>query len=231
MRDEVYSGRSVDEALSAASNALALPVERLRYVVLDAGGEAEGGREAKIAIMAEDVEALRQTLVRDAAPLDPRQAIEGIIAALGRAAGQTLDVEIHPEGKDLELRLSGPGRSLLLDRGARGLKALDHVLQRGFRRRLPGRLLLECEGHRERRQEELESLAHRLAEAARATGEEQTAPALNSYERRLVHLALTQEEGLTTFSRGDGVKRRLVIAPATSRPEAEAQTEVPTQED
>ena len=127
----------------------------------------------------------------------------------------TLQVEIHEEGEDLELRLSGPGRSLLLDRGARGLKALDHLIQRSFRRRVaPGRLSLECEGYKERREEELRTLAHELAEAVRREGRERTAPPLNSYERRLVHMEVRDYEGLESSSVGRGKQKMIEISPA-----------------
>jgi spoIIIJ-associated protein len=218
VKDELYSGGSVAEALAAASEALGLPAERLRHHVLDPGG---GGRNAQVVVMAETVETVRRAAgaPHQQPPRDPRQGIGEIVRALGQASGLELRVEIREEGQDLELRLSGPGRSLLLDRGARGFKALEHVIQRGFRRALaPGRLSLECEGYRERRDEELRSLAQELAAAVRQDGREHTAPPLNSYERRLVHLALTEEAGLETFSRGEGAKRRLVIAPTQATP-------------
>jgi spoIIIJ-associated protein len=46
-------------------------------------------------------------------------------------------------------------------------------------------------------------------------------PPLNSYERRVVHLALQDEPGITTASSGEGAERRLTIAPAP-RPQGDA---------
>ena len=83
-----------------------------------------------------------------------------------------------------------------------------------FGRRLAGqRISLECEGYRQRRDEAVRALAQALAAAVKESGEARTTPPLNAYERRLVHLAVGGEEGLMTYSVGEGEDRRVTVAP------------------
>jgi len=50
----------------------------------------------------------------------------------------------------------------------------------------------------------------------RASGQARTLQRLNAYERRVVHMALQAEPGITTRSDGEGAERRLTVAPAGS---------------
>jgi predicted RNA-binding protein Jag len=56
VRDQVFSGQDVDDALAVAAATLGLPRAELRYVVLDAGSPAARGLKptpARIAVMLE----------------------------------------------------------------------------------------------------------------------------------------------------------------------------------
>jgi spoIIIJ-associated protein len=68
-------------------------------------------------------------------------------------------------------------------------------------------------GFRERRDQALAEEARRLAEAVRADGQPREMAPLNAYERRVVHVALQAEPGVTTFSVGEGSSRRVTVAP------------------
>ena len=60
MRDQVFSGDSIEEALAAAARTLGLPREKLRYVVLDPGKPGARGLSAtpaRIAILHDDPQA------------------------------------------------------------------------------------------------------------------------------------------------------------------------------
>ncbi|HLD75007.1 MAG TPA: R3H domain-containing nucleic acid-binding protein [Bdellovibrionota bacterium] len=59
----------------------------------------------------------------------------------------------------------------------------------------------------------LEALAKELSEKAIQTGEEMALPPLNSFERRIVHLALSEHSGVTTKSVGEGSLKKILIIP------------------
>ncbi len=73
------------------------------------------------------------------------------------------------------------------------------------------RVIVDAEQYRERREEILVNLAHKLASRVKATGQEVVVEPMNPQDRRIVHLALEADERVTTFSRGEGSLRSVVI--------------------
>lgn len=222
MRDQVFSGRDVDEALSAAARALGIPPDQLRHVVLDAGVPAKGnaaGRPAQVAVLLDRGRA--QAPPAPSAPeppgVDPRGQVRALIRALAEAAD--IDVEVEVEGAPettLRVRILGSGCGFFLEQDGEVLEALQHLLQRALslRQEGPARLVLECEGYRERRDAALQAEALEIAAAVRSDGQARLLGPLNSYERRIVHVALAEDPGIRTFSVGEGADRRVTIAPS-----------------
>ncbi len=75
------------------------------------------------------------------------------------------------------------------------------------------RVTLDIGSYRAKREETLRALALRLAAKARRNGRSVTLEPMNSYERRIIHSALHDYEGVTTYSEGDDPYRYVVIAP------------------
>ena len=73
--------------------------------------------------------------------------------------------------------------------------------------------MVDCEGYRARKKIELQKIAARVSERVKRSGEEEELSRMNPYERRIVHLAVAEIEGVTTESEGDGVMKRVVIFP------------------
>lgn len=74
-------------------------------------------------------------------------------------------------------------------------------------------VLVDVEGYREEREESLQELAENAANRARFLGEPVALSPMNSYERRIVHTAVGELEGVRTESTGEGRDRRVVIYP------------------
>ncbi len=73
--------------------------------------------------------------------------------------------------------------------------------------------MLDVENYRERRQDTLEALAHRLAGKARRTGEPVKLEPMPAGERRIIHLALQDDPSVSTESEGEAPYRYVVISP------------------
>jgi spoIIIJ-associated protein len=227
VKDQVFSGATVEEARAAAARALGLPLERLRYVVLDPGAPAGRGLSptpARIAVLfdAPGGGAAAGPAAAGPAPALDEQAgsatvlLQDILRSLERALQAPLgaEVEEHADGT-LEVRLTGAGRRWLVGEDGEAVAALDHLLKRILASQgYPARLVLTCEGWRERRDEALRERALDLARAVREDGQARRMEPLNSYERRIVHMAVAEMGGLTTFSEGEGHERAVTIAPA-----------------
>lgn len=120
------------------------------------------------------------------------------------------------EGEDSYcIDLEGPDAILLLEKRAGGLDALQMILGKVATRQLgiDKRVIVDCEGHRRSREQELEQIALKAAEKARRLREPVELSPMNSYERRLVHLALRDEEGVESVSEGEGFIKSVVIRP------------------
>ena len=73
------------------------------------------------------------------------------------------------------------------------------------------------EHYRRRREDSLIGLARRMADRARQTGRSITLEPMPAAERRIIHLVLSDDDGVTTGSVGEGEGRKVVIYPQRSR--------------
>ena len=76
------------------------------------------------------------------------------------------------------------------------------------------KLVLDVGGYREKQKGYLESIAEKSYEKLMETGEAQYLYNLNPSQRRVVHTYLSEKEGVTTESEGEGEDRKLVIKKA-----------------
>ena len=124
--------------------------------------------------------------------------------------------EIIENDIGLRVRLSGADVSLLLESDAEGLESFQYLANRILHRdgRIPGRVSFDAGDYRAKQEEKLLETARRQADEVLETGQVVKLAPMGPYERRLVHLALAEREGVRTFSTGSGYRRRLHIAPA-----------------
>ena len=73
------------------------------------------------------------------------------------------------------------------------------------------RVVVDCEGYREKREETLKSLAEKLAAKAVRTGRKVTLEPMNPYERRIIHSALQNDKYVETHSEGEEPYRKIVV--------------------
>jgi spoIIIJ-associated protein len=221
MKDQVFSGASIEEALEHAARRLGLPREALRYVVLDPGQAGVRGLSAtpaRVAVLLEEAapaSPARQEAPAGLVPGAPVPLLLEILRALEDALEEPLGIEVREDDEQgLAIRIEGPGRSWLLEDGGAPLAALDHLLRRVLQAQgHSNRLTLWCEGWRERRDAALRERALDLARAVREDGQPRRMEPLNAYERRIVHVAVAELGGLSTFSEGEGHERFVTIAP------------------
>lgn len=132
--------------------------------------------------------------------------------------GAELDVELERERDALVVQLVGPDSDMLLDYGGEVLDAMQVVLGKVIPRKFGTtlRILVDSNGYRLAHERELIEIAFRTAEKVRKSGEPHELSPMNSMERRIVHLALSEEEGIVTESTGEGDIRRVQILPGES---------------
>ena len=135
--------------------------------------------------------------------------VQNVVTAMGLVL--TASVEETPEGT--RINLEGEDGGVLIRRGGEGLQALQHVVATTFRKQLgeDNRIVIDCNGFRRDKDAELRQMALYLAEKARMSGPQEMGP-LNPYERRIVHLAIAEDPGVTSESIGDAFMKTVIIA-------------------
>jgi len=126
-----------------------------------------------------------------------------------------LDVEVNGEdAESMHVEIYGNDREFLLENRAEVLESLQYLSNRIFGRKLgEQRVVVDCEGYRARKEAELQDIALKVSDRVKRSGREEQLGRMNPYERRIVHLAVEELEGVTTESEGDGVMKRVVIIP------------------
>jgi spoIIIJ-associated protein len=111
------------------------------------------------------------------------------------------------------LNIDGADSSLLLNEGGELLEALQHLVNQAVGRELPKgeRIVCDVDDFRATREAELRAMASYVAGLVRKTGVPYTFGPMNPNERRVIHLALAEDEDLFTESVGEGSARRLKV--------------------
>ncbi len=126
------------------------------------------------------------------------------------------DVEIKVASRENAslIILNGEDLSVLIGRRGETLDALQYLT--GLVANNGGghyKISLNIGDYREKREETLTQLAARIAAQALAAGKCRTLEPMNPYERKIIHTAIQNIEGVQSGSFGEGSERRVVIAP------------------
>jgi len=133
-----------------------------------------------------------------------------------------LNSTIRTEENETQIivRLYGGDARRFIDRHGELLDALQVLANKALvGRKVEKDIELDCESFKEKRVSDLEERARQLADRVRKDGREQLLPAMSPIERRIVHLALQNDEAVTTESRGEGFYKRVAVI---LRPAAES---------
>lgn len=136
--------------------------------------------------------------------------VSGLLAAMGLD-----DVEVTStiEGESAFVDVTGEGLGILIGRRGQTLDALQEVARTAVQRRLRSRirLLVDVEGYRARRRKSLAEYAQAMAARAKERGTEIELEPMTAYERKIVHDAVAEIEGASSFSEGAEPYRKVVV--------------------
>lgn len=176
----------------------------------------EAAEEVKEEAPAEEKKAEREEPTFD--PEEQKKVAEEAKTFLaGVFAGMHLAVtmECRMTEERIMINLVGDGLGILIGKHGQTLDALQYLtnLAAGKSFRHHYFILLDVENYRERRQDTLEALARRLAGKVKRTGEEIRLEPMAAGERRIIHLALQDDQAVSTDSEGEAPYRYVVIRP------------------
>jgi spoIIIJ-associated protein len=140
-----------------------------------------------------------------------------ILAHLIEASG--VDAQLHVgeiQGKYINLAIDGKEAGYFIGKSGEVLNSLQYLINLVAKQQLSNgvRVTLDGNDYRKKRADALTNLAVKISEKVIERGEEAVLEALPAFERRVIHKALQEIEGIITYSEGEEPDRRVVIAPA-----------------
>ena len=223
-----FSGKTVADAIKKGLKELGLTEETASIRVLEEGKvKLFGSVKARVEIapLAEETAVAEETpVVESATKTDGERAVaflEGLLEILNVNAV----VELKGEGEKIEIELTSADEASIIGKRGATLDAIQTlagaVANTG--REDYKRVVVDCENYREGREKTLVRLAENLAAKAIRMERKIKLEPMNPYERRIIHAALSEYEGVKTESAGKEPQRYVVIVPENlSDPDAPA---------
>ena len=165
---------------------------------------------------------------KDLPPVDPTTVsavattfLEGLV----KSAGLSGSVLAKVDGEHIDIDVLGDDLGFLVGTKGATLLAVQDLTRVVSQRRLGDhetRLRVDVGGYREKRREALTRFALKVAEDVKSSGQARALEPMNSSDRKIVHDALSEVEGISTRSEGSDPFRRVVVALASFSKDSEA---------
>ncbi|WP_146553806.1 RNA-binding cell elongation regulator Jag/EloR [Rummeliibacillus sp. SL167] len=128
---------------------------------------------------------------------------------------QDLEIEVEQKGKNINFQLSSEKAALLIGKRGQTLNALQQLTQLVVHQYIKRFVLVQLDvgNYRKKRQQSLELLANRMADKAVHTGRKVELEPMPANERKIIHHVLADRVDVETYSKGEDLKRHLVIEP------------------
>ncbi|GGF17335.1 Jag protein [Halobacillus andaensis] len=204
MKQLTATGTTVEEAVQSALEQLQTSKDQVNVEVIDEGKKGFFG-----------VFGTKPAIVKVAIQKDPVQDAESFILEVAEQMGAPVQVKSETSGRDIFIEMTGEKIAMLIGKRGQTLNSLQYLAQLAVNRETDQyyTIVLDAENYRARRKETLENLAHRLADKALRIGEDVKLEPMPSYERKIIHAALQDNDKVETDSAGNEPKRHIVIRP------------------
>jgi len=224
-----FEGRNEEEAITKAIESLGLDREEIDVEIVESKKAPFlfGGGKVRIRVHLEEerqptIRESREEGLPDAGP--PRENLppegdfekamvdflQGLVERMGIAASVGIGFR---EERKLGLNINSPDSGILIGKKGQTLEALQVVANIAASRIKSGaeRIIVDTQNYRTRREQSLVRMARQTAQQVRRTRQSRLLEAMNPFERRLVHTALSSEGDIETASEGDGLYKRIRV--------------------
>ncbi|WP_280771267.1 RNA-binding cell elongation regulator Jag/EloR [Salipaludibacillus daqingensis] len=204
MKKVTVSGKTVDEAVEIGLQRLEVAKDQVDILVVEEPQKGFlgliGGKPAVVEVKVKP-DPLKEAMI----------FLRETIDKMGISA--SVEKQERPEG--IYLDISGVDIGVLIGKRGQTLDSLQYLVNLVANRQSESylRIHLDAEGYRERRREALETLAQRLSNKALRTKREVRLEPMNAHERKIIHTALQNVKGVSTYSDGAEPHRRIVVVP------------------
>ena len=200
---QIYSAKTVSDAITEACKVLGVTSDKLDYVVKEEGSSGFLGIGAKDAV----IEAKVKSSITDIAKI----FLNDVFQAMNMTV--VINAEYKEEEKELFIDLSGDDMGVLIGKRGQTLDSLQYLVSLIVNKESTDyiRVKVDTENYRKRRQDTLENLAKNIAFKVKRTKRTVSLEPMNPYERRIIHSALQNDKFVTTHSEGDEPFRHVVV--------------------
>jgi spoIIIJ-associated protein len=196
-------------------------VEPKRVQVLEVAVQDEADAEAEVEVDAaadfEDEDEPRQVASLTAEEMVRLEAdIRTIMVALLKPIAANVTLAIDTSASPVTVHIDDQDNSgLIIGRDGQTITALQYLANRIISKSWPQspRIQLDAGDYRQKQEEQLQGIALFLSEKAKKSGRVQSTRPLSSFHRRVVHMALQDDRGVQTRSKGEGHMKRVLILP------------------
>ena len=210
LKEAIKEAPTIEEAKAAAVRELGVPEEKALFEVLQAPQKKTlglfGGCPARVRAYFEVTPASRAA-----------EYLEEVLRGLGVAAPS---ISVKEEADGCVLTLAGEDLGFIIGRRGETLDALQYLTGLVANRvdNSYYRVTLDIGNYREKREQSLAGLARKMAGQAARTGRKTSLEPMNPYGRRIIHTAVQEVKGATSWSVGSEPNRHVVIGPSDDNP-------------
>ncbi len=206
------TGKTIEQALDKALKELKAKPEDVDIEILPDSNKGFLGLFGSKSV------AIRVSLRGTGAKQDSMEILKEIINKTLSLMGvdYKLSFEDVPDTTFVNIESTGLD-GLLIGRRGETLASLQHVINRVFTSRTGehSKVTVDVGGYVRRKHRLLVEKARKIAEKVRETGKELDFEPLKAAERRIIHLAVSDIDNVTTYTIGDGLLRKVVVTPKT----------------
>jgi spoIIIJ-associated protein len=208
--------KTVEEAISKACENLETTKDKLKVEILKSSG---GGL---FSFFSSKKVKIRATISK---PAESTKTANDAVNSLSEIL-ETIVKKIHPEARveissdqgETVLNIIGDGSGIFIGKNGQTLQAFQFIINKikmnKFRN--ASHVIVDSESYRVRHISSLTSLAKRLSSKAKKKGGPVATEPLRANDRKIIHMALKQDRELTTWSKGQGNLKKVIIAPKNS---------------
>ncbi len=204
--NNVFTGRTVEEAIAEGLGVLGLTREEAEIAVLEEGKKKLfGAVKAKVQITKKVSDAKRAS-----------DFVDELLEILNISAVS----EIVDEEENIKIDIKTTNSSRVIGKHGDVLDAIQTLAGAvaNIGRNDYKKVVVDCENYRGQREETLRELAEKLAKKAVEKGRKMTLEPMNPYERRIIHSALANNADVKTISEGKEPVRYIAVIPNNANP-------------
>lgn len=207
LREAIETGATVEEALQSACNALGIEPGDAQFEILQMPTKKTlglfGGSSAIVRVY-----------IKETPATTAEQYLKQILQNMEIDDAR---LEIQEAEEAATINILGDSASLIIGHHGETLDALQYLVGLAANRKGEEycRISLNVGNYRENRTKTLQNMAKKAARQVLKTGRNFHFEPMNSYERRIIHTAIQEVQGVTSWSIGENVNRHVVVGTNT----------------